>query len=57
MSCAASVLATPSTAKIWLEWKEEPETSWLTDVPPQALQQSLKDLENAWEQHFDRSRS
>jgi transposase len=33
-------------------WKEEPETSWLKDAPPQALQQSLKNLENAWDRYF-----
>jgi putative transposase len=34
-------------------WKKEPETSWLKDAPSQALQQSLKNLENAWERHFE----
>jgi putative transposase len=38
-------------------WKKEPVTSWLNDAPSQALQQSLKNLEDAWKRHFDRSRS
>ena len=29
-------------------WKEEPEAFWLKDAPSQSLQQSLKNLENAW---------
>jgi putative transposase len=33
-------------------WKEEPETSWLKDAPSQALQQSLKNLKEAWDRHF-----
>ena len=33
-------------------WKEEAETSWLMDAPSQALQQSLKNLKEAWERHF-----
>ena len=33
-------------------WKKEPEMSWLKDAPSQALQQSLKNLENAWDRHF-----
>jgi transposase len=34
-------------------WKKEPETLWLEDAPSQALQQSLKNLENAWDRHFE----
>jgi putative transposase len=34
-------------------WKKEPETLWLEDAPSQALQQSLKNLETAWERHFE----
>jgi putative transposase len=34
-------------------WKKEPETSWLKDAPSQALQQSLKNLEDAWKRHFE----
>jgi putative transposase len=34
-------------------WKKEPETSWLEDAPSQALQQSLKNLEEAWKRHFE----
>jgi putative transposase len=33
-------------------WKEELETSWLKDAPSQALQQSLKNLQEAWDRHF-----
>jgi putative transposase len=38
-------------------WKEESQTSWLKAAPSQALQQSRKNLKDAWERHFDRSRS
>jgi putative transposase len=34
-------------------WKKEPETLWLEEAPSQALQQSLKNLETAWERHFE----
>jgi putative transposase len=34
-------------------WKKEPETFWLEDASSQALQQSLKDLEDAWDRHFE----
>ena len=34
-------------------WKKEPETSWLKGAPSQALQQSLKNLEDAWHRHFE----
>ena len=34
-------------------WKEEPETFWLEDAPSQALQQSLQNLEDAWDRHFE----
>jgi putative transposase len=37
-------------------WKQEPETSWLKDAPSQALQRSLKNLEDAWDRHL-KSRS
>ena len=33
-------------------WKEEPETSWLKEALSQPLQQSLKNLEDAWDRHF-----
>ena len=38
-------------------WKEEPETSWLKDAPLQALQQSLKNLKDAWDRHLIRPRA
>jgi putative transposase len=34
-------------------WKEEPETSWLKAAPSQALQQSLKNLKDGRERHFE----
>jgi putative transposase len=34
-------------------WKKEPETFWLEDAPSQALRQSLKNLEDAWDRHFE----
>ena len=44
-------------SKEMTRWKKEPETFWLEDAPSQALQQSLKNLKEAWDRHFDRSRS
>jgi len=35
--------------KILTEWKEQSEISWLCETPSQALQQSLKDLERAYQ--------
>src|ERR1700677_685782 len=34
-------------------WKKQTETLWLEEAPSQALQQSLKNLETAWERHFE----
>ena len=39
--------------KEMVRWKEEPETSWLKEAPSQPLQQSLKNLEDAWDRHFE----
>ena len=42
----------------WLvEWKNTPETAWLKDAPAQALQQSLKDLETAYKNFFQKRAS
>ncbi|POT57442.1 transposase [Citrobacter amalonaticus] len=39
----------------WLvEWKKAPETQWLKDSPSQPLQQSLKDLERAYKNFFQK---
>ncbi len=39
----------------WLvEWKNSPETQWLKDSPSQPLQQSLKDLERAYKNFFQK---
>ena len=39
----------------WLvEWKNSPETQWLKDSPSQPLQQSLKDLERAYKNSFQK---
>ena len=39
----------------WLiEWKSEPETQWLKESPSQPLQQSLKDLERAYKNFFQK---
>ncbi|EFN4639773.1 IS200/IS605 family element transposase accessory protein TnpB [Escherichia coli] len=39
----------------WLvEWKNATETQWLKDAPSQALQQSLKDLERAYKNFFQK---
>lgn len=34
-------------------WRNDPDTSWLSEGPSQAQQQALKDLENGWKKHFD----
>ena len=39
----------------WLvEWKDTPEMQWLKDAPSQPLQQSLKDLEGAYKNFFQK---
>lgn len=39
----------------WLvEWKNSPEIQWLKDAPSQPLQQSLKDLERAYKNFFQK---
>ncbi|PWC17770.1 RNA-guided endonuclease InsQ/TnpB family protein [Brenneria corticis] len=39
----------------WLvRWKTEPETQWLKETPSQPLQQSLKDLERAYKNFFQK---
>ena len=39
----------------WLiEWKSAPETAWLKESPSQPLQQSLKDLERAYKNFFQK---
>ena len=39
----------------WLvKWKKDVETQWLKDAPAQALQQSLKDLETAYKNFFQK---
>lgn len=37
---------------ILTQWKGQPETAWLTGMPSQALQQSLKNLERAYTNFF-----
>ena len=34
-------------------WKDEPETSWLKDAPSRPLQQSLKNLDDAWDRQAE----
>ncbi|EKO4435263.1 helix-turn-helix domain-containing protein, partial [Escherichia coli] len=42
----------------WLvEWKNATETQWLKDSPSQPLQQSLKDLERAYKNFFQKRTS
>jgi len=36
------------------DWRNQPDYSWLKDSPSQALQQSLKDLERAYQNFFDK---
>ena len=40
--------------KALTEWKMQPETAWLTETHSQALQQSLKDLEGAYKNFFEK---
>lgn len=40
--------------KYLTDWKSQPEIAWLADAPSQALQQSLKDLERAYQNFFDK---
>ncbi|GAC30618.1 RNA-guided endonuclease InsQ/TnpB family protein [Brumicola pallidula] len=35
-----------------IEWKDQPETDWLSETPSQALQQTLKDLERSYTNFF-----
>ena len=35
-------------------WKVQPETLWLSETHSQVLQQSLKDLERAYKNYFDK---
>ncbi len=37
-----------------VEWKNATETQWLKDSPSQLLQQSLKDLERAYKNFFQK---
>ncbi len=38
--------------KLLTEWRNSPETAWLSDAPVHPLQQSLKDLERAYTNFF-----
>ena len=38
--------------RLLVEWKANPETLWLNEMPSQALQQALKDLERAYTNFF-----
>lgn len=40
--------------KLLTEWKAQAETLWLSETPSQALQQSLKNLERAYKNFFDK---
>ncbi|MHB8408308.1 MAG: RNA-guided endonuclease InsQ/TnpB family protein [Acidiferrobacterales bacterium] len=40
--------------KALTEWKTQPETVWLSETPSQALQQALKDLEQAYVNFFEK---
>ena len=35
-------------------WKKNPDTAWLAQVPSQTLQQSLKNLDSAYQNFFDK---
>lgn len=40
--------------KLLTEWKADVATAWLADTPSQALQQTLKDLERAYANFFEK---
>jgi putative transposase len=40
--------------KVLTEWKAQSQTLWLNEAPSQALQQSLKDLERAYKNFFEK---
>jgi putative transposase len=40
--------------KALTEWKTQPETSWLEQIHSQVLQQSIKDLESAYKNFFEK---
>src|SRR5574344_2164479 len=42
-----------SLCKLLVQWKAQPETHWLSETPSQALQQVLKNLEQAYQNFFD----
>ncbi len=44
----------PRMASWLVEWKNATETQWLKDAPSQPLQQSLKDLERAYKNFFQK---
>lgn len=41
-------------ARYLVEWKKDPLTRWLQMAPSQALQQSLKNLDMAYQRFFDK---
>ena len=43
-----------SLCKSLTEWKAQPETLWLSETPSQALQQTLKNLERAYKNFFEK---
>ena len=47
-------LGYPSLCKSLTEWKTQKETLWLSETPSQALQQTLKNLERAYKNFFDK---
>ena len=47
-------LSYSDTCKALTEWKKDPETSWLAQVHSQVLQQSLKDLDRAYNNFFEK---
>ena len=47
-------LSYPETAAELLKWKTDPESSFLKEAPSQALQQTLKNLDKALKEAFDK---
>ena len=49
-----SILTYAALCRMLTEWKRQPEYSWLSEAPVQALQQSLKDLDRAYTNYFEK---
>ena len=48
------LLTYPETASLLVEWKKQKETAWLKEIPAQALQQTLMQLDRAFKDAFSK---